>query len=187
MFNQFSKNLSDVLQRACALTVGYSLDCRDSLGGTDEAYFIEFDNITAMTETAGVITAMTKASAKRFWKYKFPKETANYKETFTGDEKTGTSFWAQTFAIILNKMQTATRNELILLGKNRLLIVYKDENSKFWLMGRTGAALMNGGENGSGTARGDRNGYAPTFTATEKEPAIEIEATVAAALETPGS
>lgn len=172
---------------SCALTQGYALDCRDSLGGTDEAYFAEFDNITTMTETAGVITAITKATGKRFWKYKFPKETAHYKETFSGNEQNGTAFWNQEFSAVLNKMQTATRNELILLGKNRLFIVVKDANGKFWLMGRTGAALMNGGENGTGSGRADRNGYNPSFTAMEKDPAIEIEATVAAALETPGT
>jgi hypothetical protein len=171
---------------SCALSQGYALDCRDSAGGVDEAYFIEFDNVTAMTVTAGVITAMTKASAKRFWKYKFPKETASFKETQAGDEKNGTSFWTQTLAIVLNKMQTATRNELILLSKNRLLVVYKDMNGAFWMLGQTGAALMKTSENTSGTGRGDRNGYNPTFEAIEKDPVIEVQASVAATLETPG-
>ena len=34
---------------ACALTQGYSLDCRDSLGGITEVYFIEKGNISAIT------------------------------------------------------------------------------------------------------------------------------------------
>lgn len=186
MFNNLSKNLGDVLQRTCALTQGYALDCRDARGGLDEAYFIEFDNVATLTETAGVITAMTKATGKHFWKYRFPKETASYKETFQGDEKNGSEYWEQELSIVLNKMQTATRNELILLAKNRLMIVVKDQQGTFWLMGRTGAALMSGGESGTGAARKDRNGYSPSFSAIEPEMAIEVSSTVAATLETPG-
>lgn len=171
---------------ACALTVDYALDCRDSLGGTDIAYFIEFDNVATVTITAGVITALTKVTAKKFWKYKFPKETAHYKETFAGDEKNGSGFWNQELSIVLNKMQTSTRNELILLSKNRLMIVVVDANGKAWLMGLTGAALMHAAESGTGQSRGDRNGYAPSFVGIEPEPAIEVNSTVLAALQTPG-
>ncbi len=45
---------------SCALTQGYTLDCRDSLGGIVEVYFTEAANVTASTEASGVITALTK-------------------------------------------------------------------------------------------------------------------------------
>jgi hypothetical protein len=51
---------------ACALTQGYALDCRDSLGGITEVYFIEFKNVSAVTEASGVVSAITKGAGKVF-------------------------------------------------------------------------------------------------------------------------
>lgn len=48
----------------CALTQGYSLDCRDSLGGITEVYFIEKANITITAPTSGSISAITKVAGK---------------------------------------------------------------------------------------------------------------------------
>jgi len=53
----------------CALSQGYNLDCRFNFGGVREIYVIEFENVTAITESAGVISAITKASTKTFKKY----------------------------------------------------------------------------------------------------------------------
>jgi hypothetical protein len=54
---------------ACALTQGYTLDCSDSYGGVKELHLIEFDNVSSFTESAGVVTAITKATGKAFKKY----------------------------------------------------------------------------------------------------------------------
>ena len=66
---------------ACALTQGYTLDCRDSLGGLTEVYFIEASNITSYTEASGVITALVKAAGKRFYKYELVKGTSSFLPT----------------------------------------------------------------------------------------------------------
>ena len=58
---------------ACALTQGYVLDCKDSLGGITEVLFIAKQDVTATTEASGVITAITKAAGKRFYKYELVK------------------------------------------------------------------------------------------------------------------
>ena len=50
----------------CALTQNYSLDCKDSLGGITEVYFIAAADVTSTTEASGVITALVKASGKKF-------------------------------------------------------------------------------------------------------------------------
>jgi hypothetical protein len=173
---------------ACALTQGYSVtDCNVGSGGAKEFYLIEMGNISSMTETAGVITAIAKAAGKRFWKYQQIKETSYAKETPQGNTANGTFFYNQEAGLIINKMQSAVRNEIILLAKNLLYIVVKDNNGKYWLYGREAGMQLTGGEFGTGTARTDRNGYSLVFTGSEPEPAIEIEAAVAAALETPGA
>ena len=49
----------------CALTQGYVLDCKDSLGGITEVYFMAAQDVSTTTEASGVITAITKKAGKK--------------------------------------------------------------------------------------------------------------------------
>lgn len=171
---------------ACALTQGYTLDCRDGIGGIKEVYFIETPNVTAITEASGVVTAITKATGKRFYKYSLIRETSNFDETITGNEQNGTIFFAQTLQIIINKRQTSVRNEILLLSRNNITAVVVDNNGKAWLAGRELGLVLNGGTASSGTAWGDRNGYTLPFTGNERQLAPEVQASILNTLETPG-
>jgi hypothetical protein len=172
---------------ACALTQGYSLDCRDSLGGIVEVYFTEAANVTATTEASGVITALTKAAGKRFWKYALVKDTSMFNQTMTASVANGTVFYGQELQIILNKPQTNTRNELLLLAQNSLVAVAKDSNGIYWYLGKTRGIDMTANAASTGTAQGDRSGFTLTFTGSEPALAPSVLGTVASALETPGS
>lgn len=167
---------------ACALTSGYTLDCRDSLGGVVEVYFIEAGNVTAVTEASGNITAITKAATKVFRLYEQEIGTAFFVENFNGNIQNGTIFYQQELTIVLNKMQTATRNQLLLLNQNRLKAVVKDSNGAYWYLGKTRSLFSTGGNSGSGTASGDRNGYTFTFTAMEAELAPSVSSGIIAGL-----
>jgi hypothetical protein len=147
----------------CALTSSYTLDCKDAIGGLKSVLFIEFKNVTAITVVSSVVTAITKAAAKTFYKYELAKETSQFTETVTASAQNGTTFYAQSLNIILNKLQTATRNEI-------------------WLLGRLNGLDISGGTAQTGTASGDRNGYELTFDAQEKELAIEVNAGIIAGL-----
>jgi len=162
-----------------------TIDCRDSVGGIKEVLFIEFDNVTAITEASGVVTAITVATGKQFRRYVVPKETAFYTETLNGNDQNGTTFYQQELSIVINKMQANTRNEVQLLAQNRLISIYLDLNGKYWLLGREQALTAVSGDGGSGTAHGDRNGYARTFTGQERYMAPEVSSGVIAALLTP--
>ena len=166
----------------CALTSGYTLDCRDSKGGIKEVYFIEFDNVSSYTEASGTVTAITKASGKVFRKYSLIKQTSNFEEAITGSEENGSIFYAQTLNVIINKMNVSVRNEIKLLAQNRLMAVVADNNGKYWLLGKEGALTLNAGTGGSGTAYGDRNGYTLTFSGAEGDPAPEVSSGIIAGL-----
>jgi hypothetical protein len=172
---------------ACALTSSYSLDCRDSVGGLIEIYFIEAGNVTSVTEASGVATAITKASGKVFRKYEQDQNTAFFVENLNSNVQNGTIFYQQELTIVCNRMQTATRNELLLLAKNRLIAVAKDANGVYWLLGKTRNLYATGGNSGSGTASGDRNGYTFTFTAMEPNLSPSVSDACAATLLTAGS
>ena len=170
----------------CALTQGYLLDCKDSLGGISEVYFMAEQDITSYTEASGVITALVKATGKRYYKYELVKATSSFVENINASVENGTIFYQQELTIVLNKLQANTRNEILLLAKNLLSAVVKDNNGKFWMLGLVRGLDITAGSSQSGTAEGDRSGYTLTFTGKEVALCPEVNSTVASALTTAG-
>ena len=170
---------------ACALTTGYTLDCRDSVGGVKSVYFIEIDNVSGFTSASGTISAINKANGGRFYKYNLVKGTAEAKEEYQDSVENGTNYVQQTLTMILNKMQAATRNEIALLAQNRLIAVIEDRNGKYWCYGKENGLDRTGGTAGTGKAMGDRNGYELTFTGMEGTTAMEVSSSIIAGLTTP--
>lgn len=167
---------------SCALTQGYSIDCKDSLGGLKSVLFIEKENVSAITLTDQTVTGITLASGKTFFKYELVKETSSFTETVTASVQNGTIFYAQELSVILNKLQANTRNEILLLAKNSLLAIAEDRNGKYWLLGKDGGLDISGGTAASGVAAGDRNGYELTFSGQEAALANLVDSTIIAGL-----
>jgi len=163
---------------ACALTQGYTLDCKDSIGGLKEVYFAAVEDIASFTGSSGTLTAVTMEAAKTFFKYELVKESSNFAEAINTNVQNGTVFYAQTLEIILNKLQVNTRNEILLLAKNNICAIVKDNNDKMFVLGKVNGLDITGGGSASGTAFGDRNGYTLTFTGNEKELADLFTGTV---------
>lgn len=172
---------------ACNLTQNMTIDCRDSVGGAKEILFIEFDNVTSITEASGVVTTITVATGKQFRRYQVPKETSFFTEALNSSVPNGTIFYQQELTVVLNKMQANTRNEIQLLAQNRLLAIVLDLNGKYWLLGKERALDATAGEGGTGTATGDRNGYSRTFTGMERFMAPEVQSSIIAGLLSPAS
>jgi hypothetical protein len=165
---------------ACALTQGFVLDCKESLGGVKSVRFVEFDN-ASMTYAAGVAT-ITMDAGKKFWLYSQVRETSSLTETITANVQNGTIFYQQEVVIVLNKLAAATRNEILLLAKNRLLAIVEDMNGNFWLLGAKNGLDITSGNSATGTASGDRNGYTLTFQAMEADPMWSVAAGTIAAI-----
>lgn len=171
----------------CNLTQNMVIDCRDSIGGSKEVLFIEYDNVTAITESSGVVTTITVASGKQFRRWQLPKETGFFTETPNSSVQNGTLFYQQELTVVANKMTANARNELMLLAQNRLLAIVLDNNGKYWLLGKERALDVTGGEGGTGTATADRNGYTRVFTGMERAMAPEVQSSIIAGLLTPAS
>lgn len=166
----------------CALTTGYNLDCRLNYGGVKDIYVIEFDNVTTITEVAGVISVITKVATKTFKKYNLIAHTAEADEAFAGSREMGTLSNKQTIKFPINKMTTAVRNELFLLAQNRLIFVFVDENGTGWMYGRDYGLTLTTSANKTGKVLADRNGYELTFEGDEKNLAYEVNSTALATL-----
>ncbi len=162
---------------ACELTQGFAVGCNDSTGGIAEFWFANMPTDFAVAESAtGEASAIT-GTGLTYYKY----ETTNAQgaasvinDNPTVNDQNGTSYFDQTCTYVLNKMDTAKRNEVKMLARAKLSVIVKDNNGIYWLMGRVNGVRMTAGDNGTGTALGDRNGYSLSFQAQETEPLIEV-------------
>lgn len=145
-------------------------------------WVINHANVTAVTEASGIVSAITKAAGKVFYKYELVKNTGSLTETITSSVENGTVFYAQELSIVLNKLQANTRNEILLLAQSTLMVVVQDANDKYWLLGKLQGLDVTGGTAATGTAQGDRNGYTLTFTGGEKQLAPEVNSGIIAGL-----
>jgi len=171
----------------CALTQGYSLDCRDSLGGITEVYFIEKGNISAITVASGSVSALTKVAGKRFWKFEVPtKSTANATSNPVGSTENGTLFFEQMIDFPANKRDATTRNVITTLAKNKVVEVTKDKDGVYRMYFKEYGGYLGQSTGQTGAAPGDANGYVLKFEGTEKEDFFVVTSAIGLALETPG-
>lgn len=171
---------------ACAITAGYTIDCRDAVGGIDAIYFAEFSNMTVL-DASGTVTGITKASGKRFYKFEVPtKSTATASSNPVGSTENGTLFFEQMLDFPVNKRDATTRNIITTLAKNKVLAVTKDKDGTYRMYGK-GYGLFLGASTGTtGAAPGDANGYVLKFEGSEKEDFFVVTDAIGAALETAG-
>ncbi len=167
---------------ACDITAGFTLDCNDSNGGIEQI-FIANGPVEGITETAGTITAITVGGSaltpSDFFAFEVPRQTSSFTETINVSNENGTVFYDQALTMVLNKMEAAKRDQILLLSQNNeMVVVFKDNNSKYFSVGIQRGAYMTAGTSVSGTAYGDRNGYELTFSGMEEQPAFEVTGSI---------
>lgn len=168
---------------ACSnLTAGFTLDCNDSQGGL-EAIFIANGPTESITETAGVISAITVGGSalapSDFFKFEVPRQTSSLTETQTASQENGTVTYEQALTMVFNRMEAAKRNQLLLMGEaTNMIAIAKDNNGKYWSIGIERGAYLTTGSSTSGTAYADRNGYEITISGMEKAPIFEVDGAI---------
>jgi hypothetical protein len=160
---------------SCALTSGFTLDCRDSVGGIQALYINTTANVTAYTEASGTVTALTKSSV--FYKYELEEENSMAQSVLTGSRPNGTVFFAQQVSAIFQKLTYQTRDKIVALGKNRLVVIVKDNNGKYWICGKDRGLMITTSTAVTGTAMGDLNGYTVVFDGNEPNDWFEYTGT----------
>lgn len=171
----------------CAIQSGYTIDCRDSIGGVECVFITEFGNVSNIIDASGLVTGLTKATGKRFWKFEIPRATANTTSNATASEENGSLFFTHQVVFPINKRDATVRNIVTTIAKNKCLVVTKDMDGKYRMYGKNYGLYLTTNESGSGTAPGDRNGNNLTLSGVDTEDFFEVTAAVGAALETPGS
>lgn len=170
----------------CAIISGYSIDCRENIGGLKAVFLIEFENVSGVTAVSGLVTGLTKVAGKRFYKFEVPRAVANTSSTGTGSEENGSFFYTHQVVFPLNKRDSTTANVVRTLAKNKLMAVTLDMDGNYRMYGRANGLYVATSESGSGTAAGDRNGYNITLSGVEVDDFLQVSSAVGLALETAG-
>jgi hypothetical protein len=171
---------------ACAIVSGYSIDCRESVGGIDAVFFAEFGNVTIL-DASGVVTGITKVTGKKFYKFEIPtKSSAVASSNPTGSIENGSLFFEQTLDFPINKRDATTRNIITTLSKNKVVAVTLDKDGTYRMYGKQFGMYLGGSTGTSGAAAGDAQGYILKFEATEKEDFFEVTNAIGLALTTAG-
>ena len=164
---------------ACDITLGRTEPCKDSVGGINAVYFVNFGDITSITYDAtdtDVIDAV--AGSPSAYKYEV-RGNSTYTENIQSSRENGTTAFEQVLELTLKKLTKEDHNTIKLLSFGRPNILIEDNNGNVFLAGAEYGADVTGGTVVTGGAMADMSGYTLTFTGMEKTPANFIEVATA--------
>jgi hypothetical protein len=168
---------------ACSnLTAGFVNDCNDGQGSI-EKIFIANGPVESITETAGLITAITVGGSPLvpadWFVFETPRQTSSITETITPSQENGTVTYDQALSMVFNKMSVAKRNQILLMAEaTSMVAVAKDANGNYWSIGIERGAYMSTGTSVSGVAYADRNGYEITISGLESSPMFAVTGSI---------
>ena len=149
---------------ACTQTIsGLAQDCLNSKGGIAEVYLANYEDVTDITVTDGMIKGITMASGKKFKRYYFRPGTSSMTSTLNVDLAAGVNFVQTDLTMLYSRMETTKRIEMSALAVNDLRALVKDSNGVFWLLGEEEPMVASAGDGQTGTAKTDANRYSITL------------------------
>ncbi len=94
----------------------------------------------------------------------------------------GTVFYEAEVNARLHKVTTAQRNEIKLLAQNRMLLIVKDAEDVYWLLGGDYGVQLNQSETNFGQAFGDFKGHVLNFLHKETDLPLKVQSAVVTSL-----
>ena len=155
---------------SCEITAGIPSDCIEGMGGVRTVWVLG-GTITSITvDGTDVITDITGTGT--YFKFELPKDTASFTQTANISPINGTIAYAQDVTMNFTKLNNDVRNVLKVLIKNReLSVVFLDNNSNYWLIGKVRGAQATASTAVTGTAPTDAAQFTVTLQGMETEPA----------------
>lgn len=164
---------------SCILTSGRTEPCRDSIGGLKNIFLIDYVE-DSFTISAGEGTAID-AGISDVYKYELLADGNTFVETVTTDANTNNTTYEQVLTVVLKKQDLASTNELDVISKARPIVVVQYRDGSYKVQGISDGTVVTG-DNQSGGAKSEFNGYNRTFTATETSPAPFLDSATITAL-----
>lgn len=158
----------------CAVSSGYTLDCKDAVGGLKAIYFAN-GIVSAATITSSASGGVSNISGVSFYKYELmPQGADSFTEEITSSPANGTVFFTQTVVGNFAKMSQTQRTKWLTIAQARLLTIIEKKDGTYWLLGEKYGLEVSAGSHTSGAAMGDFNGVQLTLTGMEPAPAQQV-------------
>lgn len=163
-------------------------NCETSSGGIQMVGIADLSDLTDVTVVAGEVTAITMETTTQFHKFNFTKNSSQFSEPMSVDVTTGSTFYTHTLNLQIARREISKRNSISLLaaGQRELVAIVKDINNLYWLVGYSEdfeeGIQLTGDDGGSGTAKGDLNGFNLTFTGEHPDRILGVDSTIVDAL-----
>ena len=155
---------------SCLIDKGRNEVCKDSVGGLQGVYFINFETGSFSKNGDGEISNLSGSTAY-FYELK---GTSTYTETVNSSRENGTTFFSQETVLGLKKLTNSMTTQLKLLAYGRPQIIVWTNSGDALLAGEEHGCDLTAGTIQTGGALGDLYGYSATFTGEEKLPAAFI-------------
>lgn len=179
---------------SCDLTRGFSVDCKDSIGGLKavylcKEYYPNMRNAASFNAGAGLELQMDAggfsnyideqgvAATATVFKYALRPGASNLNTTINSSSENGTTFFTQTLSLTLPKLTVQQTNEIKLICQSRVAVFVQDNMDNMFLIGMDNGCETTGGTVVTGAARGDMSGYTLTMVGEELEPMIWLDRT----------
>jgi hypothetical protein len=161
---------------ACNLSAGRQEVCKESIGGLQGVYFINyttasFTGYNPNTTPAGLITALPASSSLYYYELK---GNSSYTETVNTSRDNGTTFYSQELTLNLKKLTNEMSTQLKLMAAGRSQVIVWTNNGDAFVAGLKLGMDVTGGTIQTGGAMGDLYGYSITLTGMEQYPATWI-------------
>jgi hypothetical protein len=164
---------------ANCLTAGISLGCSTSCsGGVSRFWLTSIDAITSITETAGLITAITMDAAEVFYEFVPYQETATFVENI--DRINCNSAGTDTLTAVFPCRSQTTREALeeLLDCCCGLVVIHEETNGQRWLWGSTKAINTAQTKVGFPAQLTNVNGVSGAAITDQNQTTITVEAKV---------
>ena len=168
---------------SCIQTLsGLTRDCSSNMGGIVEALIANYADVTGVTVSDGIISAISMASSAKFKRYSFAKNTGSLTSNYNIDAASGVKYVTTDLLLQFNRMEASKRVEITALALGDLAIIVKDANGKYWYLGKDEPVNASAGDGQTGTARGDANRYTITLQDESQEMPYEVDSSIVDAL-----
>lgn len=164
------------------LNKGRRLACKGGTGGFKAASFAVYTGSNTVTAVDGTVATLP-AGLTAVYRYELKNAGNTYTEEIVADPEMRTVVYNGTLALVLQKLDVDTRNEIKMLAMGEVIIFLEDYNGNIFLIGNEFGAQLTGGNFVTGGARGDMPGANLTFSTSENEPYLTLSTAAKATYE----
>lgn len=174
---------------ACNQWGTINIDCIEGIGGVETIYVMKHTNLATVSGTSGYdvdttghtitqIYVASDASTDIFQEIQTTDNSSAWVENRQFEIANGSQGWETQLTYVIPKSDADTRYDVNQMVKSKCLVIVKNVDGRYYLLGKRKGGYFTGGDYASGQNLSDRNGYSLVFTSFELDTAWEISSSI---------